>query len=157
MDLYSHENCRNGRQHYYRFNVFGWGRVWEFLESRGCSMTGFSGMNDGENVPPDTCEEVAETIETALKELRKVARTSEEKLPTILAKPDDECVLLPRDTSAVNLTKDLAVRRLAGEFDPKRLTKVDDANWDHWSTFAYYVGFAKFCRKCAKLGGFDQC
>jgi hypothetical protein len=86
-----------------------------------------------------------------------VASCPAEELPRFIATPDKECVVVPDNKDGTtNLTHLIASQRLAGQFDVSRLTKIDDDNWDELTTFAYWVGFGEYCRKCAKLGGFQQ-
>ena len=54
-----------------RYNIFGWGELWNLLIDWKVDTAEFSGYNDGEQICKETCLEVAKAIENNLHTLDK--------------------------------------------------------------------------------------
>lgn len=145
MDLYS----KRGDE-YYRFNWGGWRNVCEFLDGIGCDLREFSGFNDGDIVPPKSCQAIATRLDEIKTYLTALIKCPADILPTRMG---DRLKIFIRD---IDIPLQIIERRLKGEVLSTKLLTDDDAG-NEWGSLAYYLGFGKFCAKCAKLGGFRQC
>lgn len=153
MDLYSKKGGA-----YFRFNIWGWGRVWDFLNRIGANTSRFSGTNDGKLVPPKHCTDIAEHIEAIHARLKNLISAPKDQLLLEMVNAQKNPVMVVVNDTPVNLAAEIIQTRLkGGRISATRLIKEREGKWDHYDLFAYYNQFAKFCRKCARLGGFKIC
>jgi hypothetical protein len=169
MDLYSVDGGE-----YYRFNWSGWSGLISFLESIGADIKNFDGLrifffggsNDGRIVPEDDCEGVADAIAKVLARLKDLISCSKTQLLLKMKEANERPVLV--GSYQRNIAIEIVQTRLKGDhISLRRLSTVRKGAvefytpvllpGDFYDLFAYYVGFGKFCRKCAELGGFSQC
>jgi hypothetical protein len=161
MDLYSVDGGE-----YYRFNWSGWSGLISFLESIGADIKNFDGSNDGRIVPEDDCEGVADAIAKVLARLKDLISCSKTQLLLKMKEANERPVLV--GSYQRNIAIEIVQTRLKGDhISLRRLSTVRKGAvefytpvllpGDFYDLFAYYVGFGKFCRKCAELGGFSQC
>ena len=164
MDLYSVDGGE-----YYRFNWSGWSGLICFLDGIGADIKNFDGSNDGRIVPEDDCEGIADAIakvHARLKDLMSCSRTQlllkmrEANERPVLVDPMGHFGQVSHGGSNRNIAIEIVQTRLKGDrISLRRLSaaRKGATEWDFYDLFAYYVGFGKFCRKCAELGGFSQC
>ena len=153
MDLYSKRKPRGKENPYYRFNIWGWSRVIDFLSQQGCDTSTFS----GDIVDADTCADIADTLDELKKQMHGVIECEMDKLPTFLGKPSGVCV--EEGNKIVDVVHSIAERRLAGLTVTLDELNFNDKSetWNEVTALAYYLGFGDFCRACSKLGGFRVC
>jgi hypothetical protein len=153
MDLYSVEGSK-----YFRFNVFGWIRVWNFLDRIGADSSELSGSNDGDIVSPDSCINISEHIETVHSKLKYLVKCPKNKLLEEMARANTAPIIVEYNDIPTNLALEIMQTRLKGEkFSVKRLSQIKIDWKDPFDLFSYYVEFGKFCRRCSELDGFKIC
>ena len=174
MDLYSVDGGE-----YYRFNWSGWSGLICFLDGIGADIKNFEGSNNGKIVPEADCEGIADAIAKVHARLKDLMSCSRTQLLLKMREANERPVLvdpmghfgqvslagqlkkiLVHGGSNRNIAIEIVQTRLKGDrISLRRLSaaRKGATEWDFYDLFAYYVGFGKFCRKCAELGGFSQC
>lgn len=159
FDLYSKRKPRGKDPLYYRFNIHGWGCFGDFLDSIGCSTDWMAGSNDGDLCEPDSCIDVADHLDRIKAELSELMTCKD-----IVTHVSDDPLVIGKSVfhndPGTDIKKYIVEQRLKNNGKPLdvKLLKYNESctSWTPMDQIAYYLGFADFCRGCAKLGGFEQ-